>query len=92
MHIEELFMNPDIFEAIMLICFGLAWPFSIFKLLKTKKAQGKSLIFLAVLLAGYISGLLFEWFGERNAVFFLYLLNMTMVITDLSLTIKYRNN
>jgi hypothetical protein len=32
-------MNPDIFEALMLICFGAAWPFSIYKMLKTKKSR-----------------------------------------------------
>ena len=82
-------MNPDIFQALMLICFGVAWPFSIWRMLKTKKSHGKSLLFLTVILAGYIFGLLFQYFGERNAVSFLYLLNILMVSFDLFLTIKY---
>ena len=36
-------MDLEIFEAIMLICFGIAWPFSIYKLIETKKAKGKSI-------------------------------------------------
>ncbi len=82
-------MNPDIFEALMLVCFGAAWPFSIFRMLKTKKSHGKSLLFLSVILAGYIFGLLFQYFGERNAVIFLYLFNILMVSFDLILTMKY---
>ena len=82
-------MNPDVFEIIMLICFGAAWPFSICKMLKTKKSNGKSLGFLAVILTGYLAGILFEFFGERNAVIFLYLLNTGLVTVDLALTIKY---
>lgn len=83
-------MNPDIFESLMLICFGMAWPFSIYKMLKTKKSYGKSVSFLVVILLGYISGILFEYFGERNDVMFLYLLNTFMVTVDLMLTMKYR--
>jgi len=83
-------MNPDIFEAIMLICFGLAWPFSIYKTWKTKTSNGKSLFFLAVILIGYIAGILFEVFGEMNKVIYLYLLNTCLVIVDMILSIKYR--
>jgi len=43
-------MNPEIFEIIMLVCFGAAWPLSIYKLLKTKNSGGKSLGFTGVLL------------------------------------------
>lgn len=82
-------MDPDVFEAIMLICFGAAWPFSIYKMLKTKKAYGKSVYFLGVILTGYIAGILFEYFGERNIVISLYILNAVMVSVDLALTLRY---
>lgn len=85
-------MNPDIFEVIMLVCFGIAWPFSIYKMLRTKKSKGKSIHFLLVILIGYTAGIFFEYFGERNAVIFLYSLNTFMVFIDLMLTIKYRKN
>lgn len=83
-------MNPDIFEAIMLICFGCAWPFSIYKTWKTRQSTGKSVFFVAILLVGYIAGMLFELLGERNAVIYLYLLNFFMVLIDLVLTLRYR--
>jgi len=85
-------MNPYIFEAIMLLCFGLAWPFSIYKMVKSKKAGGKSIPFLLIILAGYISGIFFKYFAGLNAVIYLYLFNTCMVSLDLALTIKYSRN
>lgn len=85
-------MNPDIFEAVMLICFGCAWPISIYKTWKTKSSRGKSLIFLLVIIIGYIAGFLFEVLGDLNDVVYLYILNLIMVFTDLILSIKYRHN
>ena len=85
-------MNPDIFESIMLICFGLSWPFSIYKMLRTKNSSGKSIAFLAAILLGYLSGILFEYFGERNTVIYLYLLNTFLVTLDLILTVRYKKN
>ncbi len=84
-------MKPEIFEALMLVCFGAAWPFSIYRMVKTKKSNGKSRLFLSVILAGYVFGLLFQYFGERNLVTYLYLFNVLMVSFDLILTIKYGN-
>ena len=84
-------MNPAIFEALMLICFGAAWPFSICRMIKTKKSDGKSLLFLSVILAGYVFGMCFQWFGERSGMIFLYLFNALLVSFDMFLTIKYSN-
>jgi hypothetical protein len=79
-------MNPDIFEALMLVCFGCAWPFSIYKTWKTKISKGKSVLFLIVIFSGYIFGILFELFGDLNDVIFLYILNAGMVAADIFLT------
>jgi hypothetical protein len=83
-------VNPDIFQVVMLICFGAAWPFSICRMLKTKKSHGKSVPFLIVLLVGYVSGVLFQYFGERNVIILLYIANALMVTADFLLTLKYR--
>jgi hypothetical protein len=85
-------MNAGVFEVIMLVCFGLAWPFSIYKMLKTKKSYGKSIGFLVVILIGYISGIFFKYFGEMNAIILLYILNTLMVAVDLFLTKRYKAN
>ncbi len=90
--LQSLVMDPNIFEAIMMICFGAAWPFSIYKLLKTKKAKGKSIPFLAIVLLGYICGILFHLFGDLNLVIIFYIFNTCLVMIDLMLTIKYSKN
>jgi hypothetical protein len=82
-------MSPDIFEAVMLVCFGSAWPFSIFKTWRTKTAKGKSLFFLTVVLIGYVSGTCSQIFGTVTPVIALYVLNTLMVGTDLALSLKY---
>ena len=47
----------DILEALMLVCFGASWPFSIAKALRTHVVKGKSPAFLALILAGYVAGI-----------------------------------
>ena len=84
-------MNPAIFESVMLLCFGSAWPFSIYKTWKTKSSKGKSLFFVSILLVGYAAGILFQVVGKFNAVLYLYILNFVLVGIDLVLSIRYRN-
>ena len=88
----KLMIDPVFFESMMLVCFGSAWPFSIWKLLKTKSSKGKSLGFILILLLGYIFGVLFEVTGEMNSAFYLYIINIFLVCIDLTLTLKYRKN
>lgn len=82
----------QIFETIMLLCFLFAWPFSIIKMLRTKQSQGKSILFLLVIIIGYIMGILFRLFdeGEVEKTIFLYAINGIVVSYDLYLTIKYK--
>ena len=42
----------DLFEAIMMICFGASWPASIWKTITVKNPIGKSMIFLWLVLIG----------------------------------------
>jgi hypothetical protein len=44
----------SIFEMIMLVCFGAAWPFSIIKSYKSRDNNGKSVVFLFIVVIGYI--------------------------------------
>ena len=43
----------SVFELGMLFCFGVCWPISIYKSLKTKRTEGKSLLFMVVVWLGY---------------------------------------
>jgi predicted N-acetyltransferase YhbS len=79
-----------IFETMMLLCWGAAWPSSIAKMLRTKQAAGKSRLFLVIILMGYVAGMGFKLTGAFDGVFYLYLLNFVMVSIDLALVLKYR--
>jgi hypothetical protein len=79
----------SIFEAIMLLCFGAAWPFSIIKSYKSKSVAGKSPYFLIVVIIGYISGIINKLLYSNDIIMYLYILNLLMVATDLAL--YYRN-
>jgi hypothetical protein len=80
----------QIFEAIMLISFGVAWPISIYKLCKTKDTGGKSRLFLAVVILGYISGILHKFYSHLDFVTIFYTINLIMVIIDFCLCCKYK--
>jgi hypothetical protein len=79
----------SVFEMIMLICFGISWPTSIAKSLRTKVVKGKSPLFMAVVFIGYISGSLHKVFCSFDWVIALYLFNLAMVGTDLALYYYY---
>jgi hypothetical protein len=69
----------------MLLCFGAAWPFSIYKSYKSRKNAGKSVIFLGIVLLGYIAGIIHKVYYSYDAVIYLYILNTIMVAVDMLL-------
>ena len=82
----------SIFEIIMLVCFGAAWPFSIYKSYKAKSTQGKSASFLVIILIGYAAGILNKIFYNFDNVVYLYAINMIMVALDLVLYMRNCNS
>jgi len=79
----------SIFEIVMLLCFGAAWPFSIYQSFTSKQIGGKSIQFLFTILVGYVSGVIHKLLYHRDIVIYLYILNGLMVLTDI--LIYYRN-
>lgn len=75
----------SIFEITMLVCFGLAWPVSVYKSIKSKSTKGKSFIFLLVVFIGYIAGTLHKIFYNFDLVIILYIINGIMVLLDMIL-------
>lgn len=75
----------SIFEIGMLVGFGLAWPFSIYRSYTSRQNNGKSLLFLFVILFGYISGILHKIFYSFDPVIYLYIINSIMVSIDILL-------
>ena len=79
----------DIFEAIMMVCFGASWPASICKTIKVKNPVGKSMIFLWLVEIGYLSGIIYK-IANPDWVIALYILNAVMVIDIRIVTYRYR--
>lgn len=75
----------SVFEAVMLLCFGAAWPFSIRKSYKSRSNQGKSMLFMAIVEIGYASGIIHKVLYSYDFVLYLYILNFVLVMTDILL-------
>ncbi|MDR2588237.1 MAG: hypothetical protein LBC67_02315 [Spirochaetales bacterium] len=81
----------ELFEAGMVIAFGISWPANIIKSWKTRTAKGKSIVFLLFVLAGYICGILSKLIsGNITYVFVFYVINLFMVSADILL--YFRNS
>ena len=78
------------FELVMLCCFGLSWPFAVYKTYKNKSTQGKSLVFLSAVAIGYVSGIIHKLLYARDFVLAMYVINLLSVSLDLGLYLYYR--
>ena len=69
----------EIFEIIMIVSFGASWPANVIKSYKARSAKGKSLVFLCLILFGYIAGICglitvvcaikgYALFGKRESI------------------------
>lgn len=81
----------SIFEIVMLICFGFAWPFSIIKSYKSRSTHGKSAVFLTIVLIGYVAGILHKLFFHFDLVIIFYSLNFLLVLADIVLFYRNKN-
>ena len=73
----------QIFEFIMLACFGLSWPISVYKSIKSKSTQGKSLVFIIAIIVGYIAGIIGKIVNNQlTYVLIIYCFNLIVVSVD----------
>jgi hypothetical protein len=82
--------DVSVFEILMLVCFGAAWPFSIWKSWLSRSNAGKSCRFLSVIFAGYIFGTIHKALYHPDPVIYLYILNGVMVLADILIYIRNR--
>lgn len=76
----------QIFELIMLMCFGMSWPISVYKSIRSRSTQGKSLVFMIAIIIGYISGIIGKIVNDQiSYVLVLYCINLIVVSIDLAL-------
>ena len=79
----------QVFETIMLLCFGASWPFNIAKSLRSRTAKGKSVYFEICIIVGYLCGVMGKIIsGNITYVLAVYLLDICMVSVDLALTLR----
>lgn len=86
--------SPVVFEALMLACFGRAWPLATLGMLRSGLAEGRGLGFTLVVLAGYLAGYLAGVMSTRAGlhegaglppVFWPYVLNSLSVAANAAL-------
>lgn len=83
----------QIFELIMLACFGLSWPISVYKSIKSRSTQGKSLVFIVAIIIGYVSGIIGKIVNNQlTYVLIFYYVNLIVVTIDLVLFFINRKN
>ncbi|MFH0975605.1 MAG: hypothetical protein V1874_07450 [Spirochaetota bacterium] len=85
-----MYLEKTIFELVMLICFGISWPFAIARTLKTKNVKGLSVTFYLFIVVGYVSGIIHKLLYSMDYVIYLYALNAVMVAIQIFLVFYYR--
>lgn len=82
-------MIAKILEVVMIVLFGISWPFNLVKSIKSKSTKGKSLLFLCLIDVGYIAGITsklvsttFNWSTDWW-IFMVYVINFLLVSADL---------
>jgi hypothetical protein len=78
----------SLFEIGMLVCFGVAWPFSIVKSYRSRQNAGKSVWFLLVVFTGYVCGFIHKMIHSFDHVIWLYAANGLMVLADIMLYVR----
>ena len=90
---KEVLIMKEICEVIMLGCFGLSWPISVWKSFHSHSTQGKSPLFIVAIIIGYIAGILGKLVsGQINYVLLLYCFNLVMVSIDLGLYFRNKRS
>ena len=81
----------EILEMIMLLCFGISWPLSVYKSYKARSAAGKSFVFLFAIWIGYVAGIFSKiLLGAITPAFYFYILNIAVVSADIVLYFRNR--
>ena len=94
----------DLCEALMILLFGLSWPTSIHKSIKSRTAKGKTPLFEILILLGYVFGIIrkfiqlagFQSSSTKPGFLFwfawiFYFINMGCIIIDLILYVRNAN-
>ena len=53
-HERKSLIMAELFEIIMIVCFGFSWPVNVIKSYRARTTKGKSLAFLLLISIGYV--------------------------------------
>ena len=82
----------EILEMVMIVCFGISWPLSVYKSYKARTAQGKSFIFLFAIWFGYVAGICGKIMQENiTLAFYFYIVNIIVVSADIALYFRNKS-
>ena len=87
----------EILEIVMLVAFGVSWPISLIKNIKSRSTKGVSILFYFLILVGYIAGIISKFTNEAYMasintkwyVLIFYFFNFTVV--GLNIIVYFRN-
>lgn len=72
-----------VFEALMLVCFGISWPTNAYKSYKARTAVGTSWQFLMLITVGYLFGIAAKFIGNSiNWVLIVYFINLVFLAVN----------
>jgi len=74
----------------MILCFGISWPISVAKSLRSRTAKGKSVVFSFCVWVGYVCGITGKIMTHNiTYVFVFYIINLVLITVDI--LIYFRN-
>lgn len=94
--LNDTMMLAQTLEALMLLCFGLAWPINTLSMLKSKRPEGKGLTFTVIIWSGYVAGASAKLLLSAHAgstlppVFWLYVINGVTVGANATLYLYFK--
>jgi uncharacterized membrane protein YbjE (DUF340 family) len=84
-------MTFGLFEAAMLICFAASWPFNLRKAYKARTNVGTSVLFMAIVLIGYIFGIANKLVNDDiSYVLAFYILDLLLVSAGILIYLRNR--
>lgn len=80
----------EILETIMLICFGISWPLSLYKNIKAKTAKNMSLGFILMITLGYIAGIGAKLYC-KNYTYVLIIYFFNLIVVSMNIAVYFIN-
>lgn len=75
----------QILEATMLLCFGVSWPLSLVKNIRSKTAKATSVWFILLIILGYVAGIAAKLIAHATGyILVVYFLNLAVVSCNLA--------